>query len=123
MITDAELGERQRVERLFTEEEKLALRGLMLSNTSFDRVDFSGADLAHAVFRNVSLVGADFRGARLTLATFFCCDMRDTQFDRSTLLRGSRFDFSDLSGARGLPGPGKALIRRAGGIFPVFSLR
>jgi uncharacterized protein YjbI with pentapeptide repeats len=122
MTTDAEVGEQRRVERLFTEEEKLALRGLMLSNTSFDRVDFSGADLAHAVFRHVSLVGCDFRGARLTLATFFCCDLREAQFDRTTLLRGSRFDGSDLSGARGLTGADKALIARAGGILPVFSL-
>ena len=110
------------VERLFTDEEKLALQGLTLSNTSFDRVDFSGADLAHAVFSHVSLVGCDFRGAKLTLATFFHCDLREALFDRSTLLRGSRFDGSDLSGARGLTRASKVLICRAGGMLPLSHL-
>jgi len=110
------------MERLFTEEEKHALQGLMLSNTSFDGVDFIGADLTDAVFRRVSLVGADFRGARLLHTRFLYCDLREAQFDGSTLLRGSRFDGSNLSGARGLTPASKGLIRRAGGVFPVAHL-
>ena len=104
-------------ERLFTLEEKRSLQALALRDTCFDRVDFSSADLAHAVFEGVSLVGCDFRGARLTLATFRCCNLRDALFDRSTLLRGSRFDGSNLIGARGLSAAGRALVRRTGGIF------
>jgi uncharacterized protein YjbI with pentapeptide repeats len=104
-------------ERLFTLEEKRALQALSLRDTCFDRVDFSGADLAHALFQSVSLVGCDFRGARLTLATFRCCDLRDAVFDSATLLRGSRFDGSNLIGARGLTSASRTLVRRAGGIF------
>ena len=81
-------------------------RTLALRDTCFDRVDFSSADLAHAVFDDVSLVGCDFRGARLTLATFRSCDLRDALFDRATLLRGSRFDGSNLIAARGLSAAG-----------------
>ena len=104
-------------ERLFTLPEKRSLQALSLRDTCFDRVDFSSADLAHAVFEGVSLVGSDFRGATLTLATFRCCNLRDTLFDRSTSLRGSRFDGSNLIGARGLSAAGRALVRRTGGIF------
>jgi uncharacterized protein YjbI with pentapeptide repeats len=105
-------------ERHFTDEEKRSLRGLRLRNTTFDRVDFSGADLAEAVFDAVSLVACDFRGARLTLATFRGCDLRGARFDRKTLLRGSRFDGSNLVGVTGLSRAGRTLIRQNGGIFP-----
>jgi uncharacterized protein YjbI with pentapeptide repeats len=110
-------AESVRAERLFTREEKRSLQGLWLTNTSFDHVDFSGADLSHAVFENVSLVCCDFRGARLTLATFHCCDLRGAVFDRSTLLRGSRFTGSNLGGARGLSHADRALVLRTGGIL------
>ena len=106
-------------ERLFTDEEKCSLRGLMLANTCFDRVDFRGADLAHAVFDGVSLVACDFRGARLTLALFRRCNLRGALFDRSTLLRGSRFDGSNLVGARGLSRSGRAHVHRTGGLLLV----
>ena len=104
-------------EKVFTREEKGLLQALCLANTCFDHVDFSGADLAHAVFEHVSFVGCDFRGARLTLATFRCCDLRDAIFDRSTLLRGSRFDGSSLPGARGLTRSARELVQRAGGLL------
>jgi uncharacterized protein YjbI with pentapeptide repeats len=107
---------RPRAERLFTLDEKRSLQGLILANTSFDHVDFSDADLSHSIFDGVSLVGCDFRGAKLTLATFRRCDMRETIFDRSTLLRGSRFDGSSLLGATGLSRSGWVLIHRNGGI-------
>jgi uncharacterized protein YjbI with pentapeptide repeats len=106
-------------ERLFTDEEKRSLQGLMLTNTCFDRVDFRGADLAHAVFDGVSFVACDFRGARLTLATFHRCDLRGARFDRSTLLRGSRFDGSNLLGVRGLSRSGRARVHETGGILVV----
>jgi|SRR5215471_11930396 len=104
-------------ERLFTENEKAALAGLMLKDTRFDGVDFRRANLSHAVFERVSLVGCDFRGARLTLATFHCCDLRGAIFDQATLFRGSRFDGSRLLGAVGLTATGRKLIRQSGGTF------
>jgi uncharacterized protein YjbI with pentapeptide repeats len=116
MATNAELLSR---EQLFSDEEKRSLQGLMLSNTCFDRVDFRDADLADAVFDSVSLVACDFRGARLTLATFQRCDLRGALFDRATLLRGSRFDGSNLLGARGLSRSGRAQVHRTGGILHV----
>lgn len=117
MATTLWIAEPLRAERLFTHEEKRDLQGLSLSNTCFDRVDFSGANLTHAMFQNVSLVGCDFRGARLTLATFRRCDLRNALFDRATLLRGSRFDGSNLLGARELSRAARALVRRTGGIL------
>jgi uncharacterized protein YjbI with pentapeptide repeats len=108
---------RCRLERLFTNSEKRSLQGLRLTHTCFDHADFSRADLSGAVFDSVSLVGCDLRGAILTLATFHCCDLRDALFDRSTVLRGSRFAGSILLGARGLSRSGRLVVHRSGGIL------
>jgi uncharacterized protein YjbI with pentapeptide repeats len=107
------------MERLFTDQEKRSLQGLMLTNTCFDRVDFRGADLARAVFNGVSLVASDFRGALLAHAVFRRCDLRGALFDRTTVLRGSRFDGSNLVGARGLSRSGRAQVQETGGILLV----
>jgi uncharacterized protein YjbI with pentapeptide repeats len=106
-----------RIERLFTDQEKGLLRALSLKDACFDRVDFSGADLVHAVFDRVSLVGCDFRGARLTLGTFRGCDMRLACFDQATILRGGRFDDTCFLGAKGLSPSQRAYIMGSGGIF------
>ena len=123
MDTTLWIAEPLRAEQLFTHEEKRDLKRLSLSNTCFDHVDFSGANLAHAVFENVSLVGCDFRGAGLLLVTFHRCDLRNALFNRWTLLRGSRFDGSNLLGARGLSRAGRAIVRKTGGIllFPTLA--
>jgi uncharacterized protein YjbI with pentapeptide repeats len=106
-----------RAERLFTREEKLALRGLVLRSTRFDSVDLSGADLSYCIFENVSLVGCDFRGATLAFATFQSCDLRGALFDRKTVFSGSRFDGSVLLGARGLDRSARAHVRMSGGLL------
>lgn len=111
-----------RRERVFTLDEKRSLQGLTLINTTFDHVDFSGADLAESIFRGVSFMGCDFRGAILAGATFHRCDLRGALFDRSTVLRLARFDGSLMIGAFGLTRTDRSLIRATGGVFSLFLL-
>jgi hypothetical protein len=115
-------GDRHGLERLFTKAEKSGLHGLCLADTYFDHVDFGRANLAGSVFDRVSLVGCDFRGATLACATFRGCDLRDARFDRGTLFRGSRFDGSNLLGARGLCREARSLVGKTGGILTASAL-
>jgi uncharacterized protein YjbI with pentapeptide repeats len=85
-------------------------------------VDLSGANLAQAVFDRVSLVGCDFRAARLTSATFRHCDLRESLFDEATLLEGAHFGGSSLVEARGLSRRARMLVRGTGGILLVSEL-
>ena len=53
------------------------------------REDFSGKDLAHANFRNASLIGCNFTDANLAYADFDSANCREANFTRSILYRAN----------------------------------
>lgn len=102
--------------RVFSEGEKSELAGQIFRELLLDRVDFSGADLRHALFHTVSLRGCDFRGADLRCAAFVDCDLREADL-HGTSLEEARFHGSWVGGACGLTVEQVQLVSDRGGVF------
>jgi uncharacterized protein YjbI with pentapeptide repeats len=101
---------------IFSRREKEGLAGFCVANTSLDRVEFLGANLRNASFRNVSLFGSDFVGADLRGAEFVGCDLRQARF-AGARFGGNRFDGSWLIGATGLTDAKRRYVAARGGGF------
>jgi PTS system nitrogen regulatory IIA component len=101
---------------VFSAGEKQNLRGSVFCRMTFERVDFSGADLRGACFDDSSLSGSDFSFADLRGVEFLRCDLRRARFTSARLGR-NRFEGSWLTGAVGLDRLERAYIVRLGGRF------
>lgn len=102
------------VERIFTEQEKLGLRGQVFRG-DFDRMDFAGADLRGACFRDSAVSACDFRGADLRGAEFIACHLTAVLFE-GAVFGDNRFAGTLLAGVAGVD-EDRARIEDAGGVF------
>lgn len=111
-------------ERVFSAEEKAALRDEVFLNREFVDVDLSGADLRDARFEKTKLCRCNFAGADLRGATFVLCELKGVVLT-DVVLEDNRFDGSTLIDVVGLAPASHALIEQSGGTFlhPHASLR
>jgi uncharacterized protein YjbI with pentapeptide repeats len=97
-----------------TAREKRQLAGECFIGVNLDNVDFSQADLRHAVFQQASLRNCDFAKADLRGARFIDCDLRGSRLS-GVALGENRFDGSSFDDVRGLSRRDRDYIGQQGG--------
>jgi len=102
--------------KLFSEQEKVVLWDLCVSDARMDHVDFSGADLRRSRFVRVSFCHCDFSHANLRDVAFTACDLRGVNLIDARL-EGACFDRSWLSAAEGLTPAQWRYVAERGGLF------
>lgn len=104
------------LEKVFSTEQKAALRGAVFADRELVGVDLSGADLRDARFEKTRMVGCDLTGADLRGAQFSLCDLRGVVL-ADALFGDNRFDGTTIEDAIGLSQPTRTLIEGWGGTF------
>lgn len=103
-------------ERIFSEDEKAALRGESFVHREFVGVDLVGADLRGARFQGTSLVRCNLMGADLRGAQFVLCDLSAVVLS-DAILGDNRFDGSTFVDTIGVTDAARKLIEASGGTF------
>jgi len=102
--------------KLFTQQEKVVLWDLCISDAQMDHIDFSGADLRRSRFVRVSFCHCDFSRANLQDVAFTACDLRGANLGDARL-EGASFNRSWLSAVEGLAPAQWRYIAERGGLF------
>ncbi|MBX3227054.1 MAG: pentapeptide repeat-containing protein [Labilithrix sp.] len=103
-------------ERVYSQEEKAALRGEVFTHRELVGVDFAGADLRGSRFQGTSLVRCNFKDADLRGARFVLCDFTGVVLT-DAILGDNRFDGSTFADMIGVEAPTQTLIEKNGGTF------
>ena len=103
-------------ERVFSPEEKAALRGEIFTHRELVGVDFAGADLRGAQFQGSTIVRCNFSEADLRGARFVLCDLTAVVVT-DAIFSDNRFDGCTFAEMVGVTAPVQALIEKHGGTF------
>jgi uncharacterized protein YjbI with pentapeptide repeats len=104
-------------ERIFTNEEKAALKGEVFLCSELVGVDLSGADLRKTSFERATLSGCNLSGADLRGAWFISSELRCVNLRDAIFGDGNRFDGTLFIDVVGIAPEAREHIERTGGTF------